>query len=274
MDTKPTIVIELAQLRGMRHGDPDDIPHVRVCMFEPREEKEEDRCGPAGVMNRKADFRWFLPDDNLPKFLTENFSFEPSHTTKRQRLDESAFEIEGQQYIVNLDRGSCQPRLDWFVLGTYVVDGVEHNVLGFTKHDLRSRVIAPGLKDGCAYELNTAMRYADEEFFDFLHLALTKHGFTTKYVKPSARKFVELECIPRPDGVKFHRYKCEVTGQELLASSFHRPRYTHPDYTVYAATKSEHPFALDTAAKMKSALQHTLDWTGQFDIDEDFKWIV
>lgn len=274
MEQKPTIVIELAQLRGGRHGDPEDIPHVRVCMFEPREEKEEDRCGFAGVMNRKADFRWFLPDANLPKFLTENFVFEPQHNTKRQRLSEDAFQVIGDQYIVDLNRGSCAPRLDWFMLGAYVVDGVEHEVIGFTKHDLSARVVAPGLKDGCAYELNTAMRYADEEFFDFLHLALTKHGFTTKYVKPGARQFVELERIPRPDGVTFIRYRCEATGQELFASMFQRPDYKRPDYTVYAATKSEHPFGLDTSAKVKSALQHTLDWTGQFDIDENFTWIV
>lgn len=276
MSTKPTIVIHLCQLPADRSGRGSALPaHVRVAIHEPSGEDPHGGFGP--IKNREGDFRWFLPAGmGMPQFFSENFKFEPQPKIAMQRLGVNAFtkpDEDVEQYVVNLNPISCKPHIDTFYLGEYEHNGVVHDVGAFCTHDLRTRIITPGRKGTVAYMLNTAQGYASEEFFDFLHLALTGHGFNTLYEKPSARAFKEVDWEQEPHDVKIVRYRCEATGQEMWARRFHNPEYKHPDFTVYKATKPEHLFVMDTPKKLRDALQHSLDWTGQFEVDEEnFEW--
>lgn len=274
----PTIVIHMCKLRAVKHRIGTPTPaHVRLAMYEPCKEEPNDRVGALGLMNRRADFRWWLPaGKGLPEFFSQNFAFEPVPRTKTEFINETAFvktDEENLQYAVKLSPVHCTPCIDTYNLGKYEVEGVVHNVVVFFTQDLNVCVTAPGLKDGCAYDLNTAMRYADEEFFDFLHLSLTDLGFTTLYVKPAAEKFAEIDPVKNPRIDRIAWFKCEHTGQQMRVDIDTPKNYRHPNYTILRATKPEHQFAMATSEELRMALQRSMDWDGQFSVHETFGWV-
>lgn len=277
MEQKPTIVIKLAQMPACSRGTKTPA-HVRVVIHEPLEEREEDLVGPWGVMNRKADFRWFLPAGvGMPQFLSENFTFEPQLKTRHQRLGVRAFEKPNEdvdQYVIKLNPGSCSPRIDNFYLGEYEHEGVVHDVIGFCTHDMYAKIITPGRKGTVVYMLNTAHDYADESFFDHLHLELTKHGFTTLYTKKAAKHFeTELEIPLNETGETV--YTCPTTGQQAwLRLMQHDPKYHHREIFLLRATKPDHPFALSKDDLRLALTFKTFDWKCRFEVADDFEWVV
>ena len=276
MEHKPTIVVEMFELPACRRsGEP---AHVRLCMYEPRDDKPSDRTGFAGLMHSRAEFRWWVPaGKGMPEFFSDNFVFEQQVRTKYQHTTPADFvktdEAGCTQYAVKLQRGQCTPCIDTHYLGDYVFEGVAHNVVVFFTEDLKSRVITPGLKVGSSYMLNTARRYAEEEFFDFLHLGLTALGFTTLYTKKSAEIFETRVEIPLHETGETI-YTCPTTGQQAgVRLMAYDPKYHYREIILLRATKPDHPFALDKDDLRKALMLVTFDFKCRFEVAEDFAWI-
>lgn len=276
MNQKPTIVIELVELPACRRGETP--AHVRVCMYEPKDNKPGDRVGFAGLLHNRADFRWWIPaGKSLPAFFSENYIFDPRVRTKFQNVTPDKFvktdEAGCTQYAVKLERGQCTPCIDVHYLGEYVLEGKAHNVVAFITEDLTPRVITPGLRAGSCYMLNTAQSYAEEAFFDFMHLALTSLGFTTLYVKPAARHFETENEIPLSETGET-LYTCPTTGQKAWVRLVaHDPNYHYREIFLLRATKPDHPFALDKGDLRNALMLKTFDFKCRFEVDENFEWV-
>jgi len=268
------ILVKLAEMSLSPNRLGDTPAHVRIAIHEPVP-KDGQQC--ESIKNPRSIARWFAEaGQSFEQAVTKLFSFKLQPQYKYHGLIPSAVQrltnVHGaiKLYEVLMEDHPPAPTIRTYNLGEYVLDGIAHDVIGFLTEGLAVKLNDEDYRLSVVYQLNTAWDLAEEEFFDHLHIELTKLGFNTLYTKRSCMEFEDL--YGDKDGMRILRSKAGPKQAVHIRVEPHDPEMSLQLLTIIAADQKDQLFSFDEK-ELRYAVMSFYNWNFRVELDPGFKWL-